>query len=365
MNLINFYRGIILTYPYGTYIRNRSKTLIIKSKNISSITLKPLLLIENKIGLGIIELGIPKEINLKQFAHLNTYHLISELDRIKWWDGYDTLYAYVITKAIFFKIPLLLGYVTGPQITIQPKNIWLRKIFIGTSGLTGLTFKSYAQYLKSIEINYTFYRQPTISFITNLQKYNLAYTIKVHQLITHYKQLKNIRTEWKNFSTPFAILKNKVICFLFQFSPKFIFNEKNFSKLAKLEPYLTGNYIFAFEFRDKLWFNNLVQELFKKNNWTVCISHVANNWAGNLSVGFNPKLSSYVSTSDTIYFRLHGTQGQYLGEYSNRIFTEIINFIKNKSTVKNVLIYFNNTDSGDALIDAKKLQSKFNNLNIH
>jgi hypothetical protein len=40
-------------------------------------------------------------------------------------------------------------------------------------------------------------------------------------------------------------------------------------------------------------------------------------------------------------------------------------FIQNLSTIKNVLIYFNNTDSGNALADAVKLRSKFNNLNIH
>lgn len=368
MNVINFYRGIILTYPYGTYILNRSKILIIKSKNIPSISLKPLLLIENKMGLGIIELGLPKEINLKQFTHLKKYHLISESDRVTWWDNYDILYAYVINKVKFFKIPLLLGYKTGPQITVRSENIWLRKIYIGTSGLSGATFKSYSEKLSSLEINYTFYRQPTLTFINNLQKYNLSYTVKVHQLITHYNQLKNIRTKWKKFSDPFKILKDRIICFLFQFSPKFIFDEKNFSKLVKLETYLTGKYIFAFEFRDKLWFNDSIRDLFRKNNWTLVVSYVinTNNWAGNLSTGFNPKLSSdLITTSNTIYFRLHGTDGQYTGAYSNRMLSSIVKFIRTKSTIENVLIYFNNTDNGNAIIDANKLRLKFNNLNIH
>ena len=365
-NIIDFYRGFILTHPYGTYVRNRSKTLIIKSRSMPSIVHKPLLLIENKLALGLIELSGSKEINLEQFAHLEPYHRIPKSDREEWWGGYDKLYAYTILKTKFFKIPILISYPTGPQITIQPQNIWLRNIFIGTSGLGGIKFGSYAKILNSVEINYTWYRKPTPTFITNLSKYKLTYTIKVTKLITHYKQLNNVKEIWKQFYSSFEILSHQVICFLFQFSPKFIFNENNLEKLSKLSSYVKGPHIFAFEFRDRMWSNNAIDELFEKNKWTLVISHVINvdGWAGNLKSGFNPKLSTYKPTN-SIYFRLHGTSGQYTGSYTDDFLRKLVEFIRLRPTIKNVLIYFNNTDSSDALINAQSLQSRFNYLNVH
>ena len=80
-NLLNYYRGLIIVDPYGTYIRNRQKNMIVKSKIIKSIIEEDLLLIENKKGLGIrlgiIRLGVPKKINLKEFSKLKKYHKIS------------------------------------------------------------------------------------------------------------------------------------------------------------------------------------------------------------------------------------------------------------------------------------------------
>lgn len=75
-NLLNYYRGLIIVDPYGTYIRNRQKNMIVKSKIIKSIIEEDLLLIENKKGLGI-RLGVPKKINLKEFSKLKKYHKIS------------------------------------------------------------------------------------------------------------------------------------------------------------------------------------------------------------------------------------------------------------------------------------------------
>lgn len=378
MNIIDFYRGLIIVPPHGSYIRNRLKIMIIKTKKIKTIINKNLLLIQHKTGLGFIELGEPVKINLKKLNHLKRYHKITDDERKKWWPMYKTFYAYPIIKSKFFKIPLLIEYPTGPQITVKPSNIDIKRILIGMSGYqyqgmypsnvkTDMMLEYYSQYLNSVEINYTFYRTPTSKFVNNLSKYNLLYSIKVNQSITHYKQLKNVKSLWKKFYKIFEPIHHQIICFLFQFNSRFVYNQKNFNKIKKLAKYLNKKHRYAFEFRDIEWFHNKkVDNLFRKYYLVLVITNLNNQsgWADDLITGFNPKLHQYNVTSDTIYFRMHGTIGQYTGNYNTRDFKDIFNLI-NDNPVKNALIYFNNTDSDDAWYDANYLFKKFNPINLY
>jgi len=327
---MDYYRGLIITHPYGTLIAN-----------------KPLLLIEDKIGLGIIELSEPVQITLNEFSKLQKYHQITESDRIKWWPTYNILYAYTVTKRFFFKKKLFLDYKTGPQITVLPSNIVLKNIFIGTAGLVTNSFKTYP--LSFIEINYTFYRYPNASFISKLKTYGLKYSIKVNRLITHSKQLSNVQLLWKKFYELFVPIYDQIICFIFQFSKKFMFNESNIIKLQKLS--LSPKHQYAFEFRESGWYNNeLVTELFKRKKWTQCVVYVSNHlkWADNLSDGFNPKLSKVVTTSNIFYIRLHGTKGQYVGSYSNNLLNKLIELVR-RYNIHTIVVVFNNTNDGSAL----------------
>jgi uncharacterized protein YecE (DUF72 family) len=370
-NIMNFYRGLIIVEPYGSYIKKRTKKIIVKSKYIGSLIEKDLLLIENKIGLGIIKLGTPKEINLSEFSKLRKYHQITEDDRIKWWPNYNYLYVYPITETSFFKIPILLNYVQGPQISVKPENIIIKKMFIGMSGYyyrnmypsnVKNILKYYCNHLNSVEINSTFYHSPSASTIANLKKYNLIYTIKVNKYITHSKKLSDVKKSWHDFYNSLELLHDQIFCFLFQFSGKFYFNDENFNRLVKLSNFLNMKHRYAFEFRDEGWMNNQsVNDLFNDNQWIMVISNLVNidNWAGNLSDGYNPKLNTYDITSDSVYFRMHGTVDKYIGSYNNSQLTKIFEFIK-KKPIKYAFIYFNNTDNNsDAFNNAIKLRKKF------
>lgn len=373
---MDFYRGLIIVEPYGTYIRNRTKTIIVKSKKIKTIVGKDLLLIQNKLGLGIIKLGEPIKISLKQFKKLYKYHQILETDRKKWWGRYQYLYAYPIIFTNFYKQPLMLNYSSGPQITITPARIAIKKVFIGMSGYYYYNMyprsvrnmlEYYSKNFNSVEINSTFYHLPSKSMIANLGKYNLIYSIKVSQYITHAKKLGGIGDDWYQFYNLFKPLFGKIGCFLFQFSKNFYYNDIHYDRFKKLSTILDKNNKYAFEFRNKSWFNNSkIEKLFKMNKWILVISHITNvnGWAGNLDNGFNPSLKNYQMTSDTVYFRMHGTKGKYIGEYNNALLNQIINFIGHKQE-KNIFIYFNNTDSdANAFRDAKKMISKINILNL-
>ena len=64
---MSYYRGLIIVSPHGDYIKNNSKTEIVKSLNLKNISGKPLLLIQNKVALGIIYLDTPVKIDLETF----------------------------------------------------------------------------------------------------------------------------------------------------------------------------------------------------------------------------------------------------------------------------------------------------------
>lgn len=372
---LKFHRGLIIVYPYGTYIKQGQKKVIVKTKVFTQIIGKDLLLIEDKLGLGLIELGYPKKINLRQFKKMYHLHLITEEDREKWWPTYKELYAYPVIKKSIFRIPILLYYTTGPQVTIKPKNVYLKNIMIGMSGYyykymypkkTKNLFDYYSDHFNSLEVNSTFYSLPHRSTITNLKEHNLVYSIKVHKYITHTKQLKNVKVFWKKFYNQFKPIYDKIACFLFQFSPRFYFNKNNLDKLEKLSTFLNKKHNYAFEFRNSGWFDNeKVTKLFKKHKWTLVIINVhnTNSWAGDLVNGFSPPLNKYEMTSDIVYIRMHGSRGQYWGDYEKKDFKNIFNFVKNKP-IKTAFIYFNNTDKhASAMRNAMQLMGNFNTYN--
>lgn len=80
--LNDIYRGLILVAPHGTYIQENTKHTIVKSVNFPDIAHKPLLLIEDKMAIGIIQLDNPKKINLHEFKNKYHEHHITEKERL-------------------------------------------------------------------------------------------------------------------------------------------------------------------------------------------------------------------------------------------------------------------------------------------
>lgn len=117
------FKGLIIVKPHGTYIANGDKTIIIKSLKLEKIINKPLLLIENKVALGIIYLGDIVPISISEFKKERKHHMITEKERLKWWPDKTILYRYPIIKKKIFKRPYKVSYPQGPQVLVNPKNI--------------------------------------------------------------------------------------------------------------------------------------------------------------------------------------------------------------------------------------------------
>jgi hypothetical protein len=125
---MDYYRGLIIVNPHGTYIANKSKSLIVKAKKFSSLIDKKLLLIEDKKALGYIKLSNLREINRKEFDNLRSKHLITDDERKKWWPGKKILYVYKISVIKIFKNPILVEYTNGPQVVVKPENVIIKKV---------------------------------------------------------------------------------------------------------------------------------------------------------------------------------------------------------------------------------------------
>lgn len=344
--------GLIITYPYGTYIKNKKKNIIVKSKKFNTISNCKMLLIEDKVGLGIIILDDPYQINLNQFKKLYPDHLITDSDRKTWWPNYKILYVYNIINIKIFTKPILLDYKSGPQVTIYMHNIIFKNIYIGTCGFI---VKQQQYKLNSVEINTTFYKYPTDKLILNLSKLNLIYSIKVSQIITHFKQLLNVEKLWKSFYKLFDPIKLKIKCFLFQFNDKFLPNFNTLNKIKKFSKLLDNKHHYVFEFRNEQWFNQ---------TYIDYINNLGIKFCSLFSPHVNLHVNLLTKYQNIFYLRLHGTlEEMYKGKYTNAQLSKIYDYIK-YNQIHESYIYFNNTDDDNAITNSITFYNKFNTINI-
>lgn len=349
----NLNKGLILTCPYGQLVNSGEKTLIIKSRKFTKISNKIMLLIENKVGLGFILLNNPEPINLVQFKKLFDQHKIPESDRKAWWSNYKQLFAYQIVSYKKLTKPILLDYKTGPQVTVNLSNIQIKKVYVGTSGFDNIKPAKYD--LNSVEINTTFYQFPNKTLVSNLSKLKMIYSIKVSQIITHYKQLKNVSKLWKTFYLDCEPIQDKIKCFLFQFSDRFEPNDKTINKIKKFAKILDfdSGFNYVFEFRNDKWFDKKYIELIHNLGLVFC------------SI-FSHKTKLFVHNNGIFYLRLHGyskSDQMYVGKYNLEQLSQIYDYIKDNK-ISESYIYFNNTDDSSAQPNSHSMYKKFNQLNL-
>lgn len=259
----------------------------------------------------------------------------------------------------------------------------MKKIYVGTCGYNYINWNNifypsssnkllyYSQNFNSVELNSTYY----VFYSSKIWKQwyknthdNFKFSVKVHRTIINTNNYIKLKNYWKLFYKNIKYLKEKLDCLLFQFSQRFKFNDKSMDKLNYLSKILPKtSYKYIFEFRNISWFDNTeVLDFFKKNNWTICFIHINNQkgWISNMpqTSDFYPQLSKWHNyiINDTLYLRLHGTEGKYVGQYGKKLLN-----INKYLEAKNNYIFFNNTDKNiDALKDAKII-SQLNNFNIY
>lgn len=167
--------------------------------------------------------------------------------------------------------------------------------------------KFYAEHLKAVEINSTFYRRPTLK---TLEKWYAAtgadfiFFIKIPKPITHLKKLQETKEDTTAFCNHIKDgLKEKLAGFLFQLPPSFHFSEENLELLIAT---VQRDHLNVVEFRDKSWWQEDVLEKLKIHNIVFC------------GVSFPKDIPDKVMTNnqDFLYYRFHGVPVLFKSEYT-------------------------------------------------
>jgi len=159
-------------------------------------------------------------------------------------------------------------------------------IWFGTSGFSykewrpmfypeGLPDKQFLQHyagrLNSVEIDYTFYRMPSVKTIeawAAATPENFKFTLKASQQITHRQRLKVPSEALEYFMNVVPGLGQRLGIVLFQLPPFFKCDRQ---KLETFLSVLPRGVPAAFEFRNESWFTDDVYGLLKQHNVGLCI----------------------------------------------------------------------------------------------
>jgi uncharacterized protein YecE (DUF72 family) len=130
----------------------------------------------------------------------------------------------------------------------------------------------YSKHFKTVEINYTFKRLPTIA---TLQAWAAAvpadfrFVLKAPEQITHRKRLKDMDETLANFLGIAARLKKRLGPLLFQLPPNF---KKDTPRLRTFLRLLPVRCRVAFEFRHPSWFDDETFQLLRDHRVALCIA---------------------------------------------------------------------------------------------
>jgi len=152
----------------------------------------------------------------------------------------------------------------------------------------------YAQHFKTVEINATFYRLPFKGMITGWLRRTPPdfrfVVIKGSRRITHSHKLKNIDDPLQNFLERVSMIKEKVLCILWQLSPSL---KLDLSLLEQFISKLTPSFRYAIEFRHPSWIQDKTFDLLGRYNMAHCTISA-------------PKLPcDLTTTTDFAYIRFH------------------------------------------------------------
>lgn len=150
----------------------------------------------------------------------------------------------------------------------------------------------YAERLRTVEINYTFYRMPSAKAVAGWDQATPAdftFVLKAPQRITHQARLRDVDDPLRFFLDTARKLGAKLGPILFQLPPNF---KKDVDRLNDLLTQFPADLRCAWEFRHPSWFGEDVYAALRVGNAALCIADTED--------GHTP----LVATADWGYLRL-------------------------------------------------------------
>lgn len=204
--------------------------------------------------------------------------------------------------------------------------------------------RRYAEAFRTVEINNTFYNIPKERAVRSWRESvpeDFVFACKVSRYVTHMKKLKDPDAGLKRFFGAVETLGERLGPILFQLPPNWRVNPERLGELLRRLP---SSRRYAFEFRDKSWFDRSILDLLKEHNAALCIYDLE-GWQAPATV-----------TADFTYVRLHGPERRYEGHYDGRTLAGWAKrFVRWSDDEIDVYCYFDNDQGACAPIDAGRL----------
>ncbi len=231
----------------------------------------------------------------------------------------------------------------------------MERLFAGTSGFAYPNWKPdfypqklpqkkflehYATRLNSVEINYTFRRNPSPTTVQNWVEQTpepFLFCLKAHQRITHIQRLKDAKqpTEFFLRSIDPLRVKKRLGVVLFQLPPNF---KCDVEVLGSFLGELPRGPRFAFEFRHESWHDEAVYRVLAKHNACFCLAE-------------SEKLEApEVITADFVYFRLR--KSEYTAEDRQVIWEKARELLEQDKTV---FLFFKHEDTPEGALYAEEM----------
>lgn len=187
----------------------------------------------------------------------------------------------------------------------------------------------YGQHFDSVEINYTFYRMPTVRILQGWAKEtpsDFVFSLKAPRRITHDLRLRDAADPLSFFTDTASALKDRLGVLLFQLPP---FLKKDASRLEDFLHQVPEGFRTAFEFRNNTWYADDVFECMRRFNVALCITES------------EQRDTPFEATADFGYFRLRKPEysDAELEEWAKRIDA-------NASQWRDCFVYFKHEAEG-------------------
>ncbi len=231
-------------------------------------------------------------------------------------------------------------------------------------------FRYYATRFNAIEINLSFYRQPTAQTLERWKESvppGFAFVLKASQSITHQRRLADCGEDLERMFVGYAPLGSQLACILFQLPPSLAQDHERLERFihdaAKHLQRMPFSPCLAIEFRNASWNKVKTLDLLGRHGCGMVFHDMAGSggwqWTqGKLETGgLSLSLAELFSRPlPLLYLRFHGTTGKYAGEYGQQLLEPWAILARSALERKiPVHAYFNNTQAGAAVRDALRL----------
>ena len=212
--------------------------------------------------------------------------------------------------------------------TLYPENTPKRKFL-----------ETYCQILDTVELNASFYRSFPDKVWQGWYKRTppgFLWSVKASRYITHIRRLEVEPESVKRLLHSVSHLREKLAMILFQLPPGLPFDQRVFTTFLDMLP--EPNKV-AIEARHPSWHKEDVWKIMKDRGVCWVVSHTDGRYPMTIK-----------KTGPYGYIRLHGTNGLYKGRYGKEALKKWLDIIKGWHA--ETFLYFDNTASGDAAVDA-------------